>query len=69
MATWYLSFGSLRVGEKFRFANPFKDGDDAGDETLLEKVSPRKYKVLIGEGNPNVTFSTSVNTAVVSVRI
>lgn len=61
MSTWYLSFGSLRVGEKFRFLNQ--------ENSLLEKVSPRKYKVLIGEGNPNVTFSTSVNTAVLSVRI
>ena len=69
MSTWYLSFGSLRVGEKFRFTNPFKDGDDAGDETLLEKVSPRKYRVLIGEGNPSVTFSTSVKSAVVVVKV
>ena len=61
MSTWYLSFGSLRVGEKFRFLNQ--------ENSLLEKVSPRKYRVLLGEGNPSVTFSTSVKSAVVVVMV
>ncbi len=61
MNTWYLSFGSLNVGERFRFSTDFTTF------STYVKLSPRRYRCENGPTAGRV-FQTSVRSAVIPVR-
>ena len=66
MNTFYLSFGSVKVGERFRFVNPYIPAD--AQDWTYRKVSPRKYRCECGP-NAGRDYQTGGRVAVAIVYL
>jgi hypothetical protein len=67
--TWYMSFGNLKIGEKFYFCNPWAKNLARSSEVFV-KVSPRKYRKLVADCaiTSGLTWQTSAKSGVAIVR-
>jgi hypothetical protein len=59
MKRWWLGFGDLRIGDRFRFSFGGPGAPYSRMSDVMMKISPRKYRDGVGS-----TWTTGANTAV-----